>query len=606
MRWVLVLFILFLDWTFINGYIINLKKGNCVNLVNNYEIKNKLAKKNIAKKNIAKKNVAKKKSLNIFKEEEVDEKYNTINTINSLLGKVKRQFNITHAIDNRLKHNTSKGSDSLKSNNATGIKENEQNEKNGQNEQNGKNGQNEQNGKNGQNEQNGKNGQNEQNGKNGQNEQNEQNEIRAIFGSMLDGSLKIGRANTLFKELKEEKKMIDLKYKMLLSRKMKLRRNQFKQLEEDINNGTFKSPYNEEQREFLQKLLKEQEEAIEPILKEIEQIEKNRYLIFDEKNELFVKLRQDIEKKKNEINIKYQEEAIKLGIKQIMDNLYDQTKTPLVWDLTQKSWPQAIYPLINGMKLKADVYWESTVVGGNREENEFFFTPSNLPSLGEKKKKRKGRGVGSKRGGSCGRGMKGQKSRSGGSIPIGFEGGQTPLYRKLPKFVSAPLGPGHRFNRYDYELISLNLINLAYTRSGEKSFLEIDWNVIDKLGLRIGKYKRRHPIKVVGCNLKKFKMKNGFDFKFYAKNVILKAHSYTAKAAREIIKNGGRCLLLKKNTQDIVYSEYNPDDKDLNRIPRRIVFSGKPSKYERKMHWLKTVKVHNENCEEAVETRKNK
>ncbi|SCM10578.1 apicoplast ribosomal protein L15 precursor, putative [Plasmodium chabaudi adami] len=536
------LFILFWECIFINGYVINLKKGNCVNLINKYEIRNKLAKKNITKK---------KEPLNIFKEEEVEEKYNTINTINSLLGKVKRQFNITHAIDDRLKNNASKESDTLKSNDSTDI--------------------------------------------------NEKDEIKAIFGSMLDGSLKIGRANTMFKELKEEKKLIDLKYKMLLSRKMKLRRDQFKQLEESINNGTFKSPYNDEQREFLQKVLKEQEEAIEPILKEIEKIDKNRYLIFDEKNELFVKLRQDIEKKKNEINIKYQEEAIKLGIKQIMDNLYEQTKTPLVWDLTQKSWPQAIYPLINGMKLKADVYWESTVVGGNREENEFFFTPSNLPSLGEKKKKRKGRGVGSKRGGSCGRGMKGQKSRSGGSIPIGFEGGQTPLYRKLPKFVSAPLGPGQRFNRYDYELISLNLINLAYTRSGEKPFLEIDWNVIDKLGLRIGKYKRRHPIKVVGCNLKKFKMKNGYDFKFYAKNVILKAHSYTVKAAREIIKNGGRCLLLKKNTQDIVYSEYNPDDKDLNRIPRRIVFSGKPSKYERKMYWLKKVKMENENSKEPVD-----
>ncbi|ETW46166.1 hypothetical protein PFMALIP_05771 [Plasmodium falciparum MaliPS096_E11] len=190
--------------------------------------------------------------------------------------------------------------------------------------------------------------------------------------------------------------------------------------------------------------------------------------------------------------------------------------------------------------------------------------------------------------------MKGQKSRSGGSIPIGFEGGQTPLYRKLPKFVAAPLGPGHRFNRYDYELISLNLINLAYSRSGGKKYLEVDWNVIDKMGLRIGKYKRKHPIKVVGCNLKKFKMKNGYDFEFFAKNVIVKAHAFTVKAAREIIKLGGKCLLLKKNTQDIVYQEYNPDDENLNRIPRRIVFSGKPSKYERKLYWLKKVKLEKE------------
>ncbi|ETW34082.1 ribosomal protein L15 [Plasmodium falciparum Tanzania (2000708)] len=411
---------------------------------------------------------------------------------------------------------------------------------------------------------------------------------------MLDGSFKIGRANTMFKELKEEKKLVDLKYKRLISKKLKLRREQLKKIEEEINNGTYKSPYNEEQREFLQNVIKEMEQAIEPINKEIEQIEKNRFLVFDEKNDLLVKLREQIEKKIDEVNMKYQEQAIKLGIKKIMDDYYEKTKTPLVWDLTQMDWPKAIYPLFNNMKLKADIYWESTVVGGNREKNEYFFSPFNLPSLGEKKKRRKGRGVGSKRGGSCGRGMKGQKSRSGGSIPIGFEGGQTPLYRKLPKFVAAPLGPGHRFNRYDYELISLNLINLAYSRSGGKKYLEVDWNVIDKMGLRIGKYKRKHPIKVVGCNLKKFKMKNGYDFEFFAKNVIVKAHAFTVKAAREIIKLGGKCLLLKKNTQDIVYQEYNPDDENLNRIPRRIVFSGKPSKYERKLYWLKKVKLEKE------------
>lgn len=49
-------------------------------------------------------------------------------------------------------------------------------------------------------------------------------------------------------------------------------------------------------------------------------------------------------------------------------------------------------------------------------------------------KKRVGRGIGSGYGKTCGRGHKGQKSRSGGKIRIGFEGGQTPLYRRLPKF----------------------------------------------------------------------------------------------------------------------------------------------------------------------------
>lgn len=49
-------------------------------------------------------------------------------------------------------------------------------------------------------------------------------------------------------------------------------------------------------------------------------------------------------------------------------------------------------------------------------------------------KKRVGRGIGSGFGKTSGRGHKGQKSRSGGKIRIGFEGGQTPLYRRLPKF----------------------------------------------------------------------------------------------------------------------------------------------------------------------------
>ncbi len=48
-------------------------------------------------------------------------------------------------------------------------------------------------------------------------------------------------------------------------------------------------------------------------------------------------------------------------------------------------------------------------------------------------KKRVGRGRGSTFGKTCGRGHKGQKSRSGASIPLWFEGGQTPLYRRIPK-----------------------------------------------------------------------------------------------------------------------------------------------------------------------------
>lgn len=57
------------------------------------------------------------------------------------------------------------------------------------------------------------------------------------------------------------------------------------------------------------------------------------------------------------------------------------------------------------------------------------------PALGAKKKaQRRGRGIGSGLGKTGGRGVKGQTSRSGSSIPAGFEGGQMPIYRRLPKF----------------------------------------------------------------------------------------------------------------------------------------------------------------------------
>ena len=70
------------------------------------------------------------------------------------------------------------------------------------------------------------------------------------------------------------------------------------------------------------------------------------------------------------------------------------------------------------------------------------------PAAGSRKKaKRAGRGIGSTLGKTCGRGHKGQKSRSGGFHKVGFEGGQMPLQRRLPKvgFVS-------RVGRYSAEV----------------------------------------------------------------------------------------------------------------------------------------------------------
>ena len=70
------------------------------------------------------------------------------------------------------------------------------------------------------------------------------------------------------------------------------------------------------------------------------------------------------------------------------------------------------------------------------------------PSTGSRKSgKRVGRGIGSGLGKTCGRGHKGQKSRSGGFHKVGFEGGQMPLQRRLPK-----VGFNSRMAKYSAEV----------------------------------------------------------------------------------------------------------------------------------------------------------
>ena len=71
-----------------------------------------------------------------------------------------------------------------------------------------------------------------------------------------------------------------------------------------------------------------------------------------------------------------------------------------------------------------------------------------------KKSKRVGRGIGSTLGKTCGRGHKGQKSRSGGFHKVGFEGGQMPLQRRLPK-----VGFSSRSKKYSAQ-VRLNELNL--------------------------------------------------------------------------------------------------------------------------------------------------
>ena len=80
---------------------------------------------------------------------------------------------------------------------------------------------------------------------------------------------------------------------------------------------------------------------------------------------------------------------------------------------------------------------------------------NNLTSKGTaKNRKRVGRGIGSGLGKTAGRGHKGQKSRSGGSIARGFEGGQMPLQQRLPKFGFS--------SRVNNSLKQLNLRDVAH------------------------------------------------------------------------------------------------------------------------------------------------
>jgi len=95
-------------------------------------------------------------------------------------------------------------------------------------------------------------------------------------------------------------------------------------------------------------------------------------------------------------------------------------------------------------------------------------------------RKRVGRGIGGGSGKTCGRGNKGQKSRSGGKIRVGFEGGQMPLQRRLPKFgfVSrkAQLTGEVRLDelqKIDQEVIDIAALKAANILQGRIKFAKV-------------------------------------------------------------------------------------------------------------------------------------
>ncbi len=135
---------------------------------------------------------------------------------------------------------------------------------------------------------------------------------------------------------------------------------------------------------------------------------------------------------------------------------------------------------------------------------------SNLkPAEGSvKKRKRIGRGEGSGKGGTSTRGHKGQKSRSGYSKKIGFEGGQMPLQRRVPKYGFKNI------NRVEYKAINLSDLQAL----SEKKGLEvIDIDALIDAGL----VRKKDLVKILG--------KGKLD-----KKLEVKAHAFSKSAVAAI------------------------------------------------------------------------
>ena len=141
---------------------------------------------------------------------------------------------------------------------------------------------------------------------------------------------------------------------------------------------------------------------------------------------------------------------------------------------------------------------------------------SNLkPAIGSvKSKKRIARGQGSGHGGTATRGHKGQKSRSGYSKKVGFEGGQMPLQRRVPKFGFKNI------NRIDYKGINLDTIQALVDAKKIKD--EVTFEIL----LANGLVRKNELVKILGRGALTAKL-----------NVT--AHKFTATAQAAIEASGG-------------------------------------------------------------------
>ena len=128
-----------------------------------------------------------------------------------------------------------------------------------------------------------------------------------------------------------------------------------------------------------------------------------------------------------------------------------------------------------------------------------------------KKKLRKGRGIAAGQGASCGFGMRGQKSRSGRPTRPGFEGGQMPLYRRVPKLKHFEI-----INQKNFSIVNLSKLN---------EFKDNEIVNLDSLVKKKVLFKPKFPLKILGNGEVKVKLK-------------VQAHAFT-KAAKEKIEAAG-------------------------------------------------------------------
>lgn len=130
-----------------------------------------------------------------------------------------------------------------------------------------------------------------------------------------------------------------------------------------------------------------------------------------------------------------------------------------------------------------------------------------------KHSKRVGRGQGSGKGGTSTRGHKGAKARSGYSRKIGFEGGQMPLYRRVPKFGFKNI------NRVEYIGINIDVLNNLHETKNIENF---DLEVLKQNGLLSGKDK----VKILGRGELNAKIN-------------VSAHAFSESAKKAIEEKGG-------------------------------------------------------------------